>query len=400
MQSLLIYNATIVTPGESVRQGRLLVTEGRIAAIDPDERDLRPPYEHIDADGDLLTPGLVDIHTHGIHTALYERGEEDLQMGSEILPTYGTTCVLPTLYSVMSPDKLHVVEKLAKALSTDRCGVMPGFHMEGPFLVLAGAGGATIHGDVGLLDELLAAANGRVLAMSISPDTKNIVPVIERLRENDVAVFITHTRASVAQTADAIGAGARHATHFYDVFPVPVETEAGVRPVGAVETILADDRCSVDFICDGVHVEPMAIKAALRAKGWERLVAITDSNIGAGLPDGVYETSWGYSVRVRANDAARIATADHPLFGKLAGSSLTMNAAMANVLQWLPLKLAEAWAIGTRNPATVVGLLAKGRIEVGADADLVQWNTSQGDLRAVRTWVGGRCVHELCAQSA
>jgi N-acetylglucosamine-6-phosphate deacetylase len=253
---------------------------------------------------------------------------------------------------------------------------------------------------VGLLDELLAAAKGRVLAMSISPDAKNIIPVIERLSENNIAVFMTHTRASVAQTLTAINAGARHATHFYDVFPVPAETEAGVRPVGAVETILADDRCSVDFICDGVHVDPIAIKAALRAKGWERLVAITDSNIGAGLLGGVHETSWGYAVRVQANDAARVASPDHPLFGKLAGSSLTMNVAMSNVLRWLPLSPAEIWAIGTRTPATVIGLLAKGRIEVGADADLVQWDMSRGDLRAVRTWVGGRCVHELCAQSA
>jgi N-acetylglucosamine-6-phosphate deacetylase len=250
-----------------------------------------------------------------------------------------------------------------------------------------------------LLEELLAAAKGRVLAMSVSPDAKNIVPVIERLREQDIAVFMTHTRASVEQTMAAIEAGARHATHFYDVFPAPVEIEAGVRPVGAVETILADERCSVDFICDGVHVDPMAIKAALRAKGWERLVAISDSNIGAGLADGIYESSWGYSVRVQASDAARIATPDHPLVGSLAGSSLTMNVAMANLLRWLPVKPAEAWAIGTRNPASVVGLLAKGRIEVGADADLVQWATSHDCLRAVRTWVGGRCVHELCAQA-
>ena len=209
---------------------------------------------------------------------------------------------------------------------------------------------------------------------------------------------MTHTCASVEQTQAAIDAGARHATHFYDVFPVPVETETGVRPVGAVETILADERCSVDFICDGVHVDPMAIKAALRAKGWERVVAISDSNIGAGLSGGVYETSWGYSVRVQPNDAARIATPDHPLFGKLAGSSLTMNAAMANVLRWLSLKPADAWALGTRNPASVIGLPSKGRIEVGADADLVQWDISAGNLRAVRTWVGGRLrSRALCA---
>jgi N-acetylglucosamine-6-phosphate deacetylase len=108
-----------------------------------------------------------------------------------------------------------------------------------------------------------------------------------------------------------------HATHFYNVFYPPAESDPGVRPVGAVEAILADPRASVDFIADGVHVHPTAIRAAIAAKTWAGVILITDSNIGAGLPAGVYDTPWGYRVKVAPGKAAR-----HETKNFLAGSAL------------------------------------------------------------------------------
>ena len=141
----------------------------------------------------------------------------------------------------------------------------------------------------------------KLKVMSISPETDNILPVIEKLREDASVPFITHTKADAAQTEAAVEAGARHGTHFYDVFYVPDETDLGVRPVGAVEVLLADPRCTVDFICDGAHVAPRSSFAwPWRAKGYENVIAITDSNIGAGLPEGIHDTPWGYPVRHRA----------------------------------------------------------------------------------------------------
>jgi N-acetylglucosamine-6-phosphate deacetylase len=251
---------------------------------------------------------------------------------------------------------------------------------------VGGAACPTLPGDLDLLERILFACNGRLAVMSVSPDTPNIVPVIRRLRQEKVTVFLTHTRAGTADTEAALAAGAVHATHFYDVFYAPAETEPGVRPVGAVETILADPHASVDFIADGVHVDPMAIRAAIAAKGWSGVVLITDSNIGAGLPAGVYDTPWGYRVKVAPGDAAR-----HETKNFLAGSALTMDRGMANLLKWLKLPPEQVWAMGTLNPARVVGLAGKGRLETGADADLVLWDE---DLTAARTWVGGQLVYE------
>lgn len=366
-----IANVRFVIPGQRTGSGTVTIENGYILAI---EDHPVPPT------APLLTPGLIDLHTHGLGPHLYETGPTDLQAAASRLPRYGTTCALPTLYRRIRPD---TVRELAAALPPS----LPGFHLEGPFLALPGAGAETLAGDLRLLDALLEAGQGRIRAMSISPDTPGILPVIQRLKAAGVAVFLTHTRASVEQTLAAIEAGARHATHFYDVFPLPDITEPGVRPAGVVETVLADPRVSVDFIADGVHVHPMAIRCALAAKGWSGVVLITDSNIGTGCPPGTYDTPWGFAVRVKPGDAAR-----HAQTGELAGSVLTMDAGVRNLLRWLPdVPPEHVWAMATLNPARVVDLPQKGRLEVGADADLVLWDEQ---LNVLKTWMGGRCVYE------
>lgn len=399
-----IADVQVMEPGKRVAPGSVLIRNGKIDSIELTTAHTPPGAVRVEGHGRLLTPGLIDLHTHGIHEYLYERSPEDILRGSAILPRYGTTCALPTLYKVLSRNDLTRLGQLADALDQVQTVRFPGFHLEGPFLALPGAGADTLPGDLKLLQDLYDACRGYVAAMAVSPDTPNILPVIEWLVEQGVLPLITHTRATTAQALAAIDAGACHATHFYDVFPLPVETEPGVRPAGMLEAALADPRVSVDFIADGVHVEPLAIKAALAAKGFEGIILITDSNIGAGLPPGVYDTPWGYPVRV--GDAARIESPGSPIHNGLAGSALTMDRGMRNLLQWLaggnapanrrgdgrhvPLSHEQVWAMGTSNPARLLRIPG-GVIRAGADADLVLWDN---DLTAAVTWVGGQTVWE------
>lgn len=414
MSTLLISNVRLVRPGKTTEAGSLLVRDGRIAglwtgggppsvpasdltgeastpeggqdAARPPEEESPPDTPTLDGRGGLLTPGLIDVHTHGIGRFCYEGGAEALVSAARELGRFGVTTVVPTLVPRPGKAGYLAVDGAAAALDMARGVHLPGLHLEGPFVALGGAACATEAGDLDLLEALLDAANRRVSIMSVSPETPGILPVIERLRERGIRPFITHTRATVEQTLAALDAGATHATHFYDVFPSPPETDPGVRPVGVVETMLADRRATVDFIADGVHVHPMAIRAAVAAKGWRGVTLITDSNVGAGLPPGIHDTPWGYAVRVREGDGAR-----HAEQGFLAGSTLTMNRGMANLLRWLELPPAQVWAMGTLNPANLLGLANKGRLEVGADADLVLWNDG---LEPVRTWLRGECVYE------
>jgi len=380
----VITGAHIVLPGERILTEDVLIEDGTISAIGSGFPSSPSPTDFIHAEGAYLTPGLIDLHTHGIERFIYELGVEELDQACQCLAGYGVTTVLPTTVPQANDEYMARLQEVAAALPAIRGVSIPGLHLEGPFLALPGSAAATIPGDLVLLKELLALCPNQVAAMSISPDTENILPVIEYLRECGIAVFLTHTRASVEQTEAAIAAGARHATHFYDVFYAPDETDPGVRPVGVVEAVLADPRVSVDFICDGIHVHPAAIRAAIAAKGCSGVSLITDSNVGAGLPPGVYDTPNGFRVRTREGDAPR-----DEISGGLAGSALTMNRGMENLLRWLDLPPAEVWAMGTRNPARVVGLMDRGTLTVGARADLVLWGT---DFRPVRTWLAGRPV--------
>jgi N-acetylglucosamine-6-phosphate deacetylase len=385
---LYIHNVRLVRPGESISTGSALIRHGRIEALDgpaPDGAVL------LDGEGRLLSPGLIDLHTHGVGQFLYERSPEDILSASEFLPQFGTTCAMPTLYRVFDRGSLGHLAKLAAALEGARGTRFPGFHLEGPFLALPGAGAQCIPGDLALLDDLLSACDGKALAMSVSPDTPEIIPVIERLVEKGVVPLITHTRATVEQTCLAIDAGAIHGTHFYDVFPLPKESDGGVRACGAVESLLADSRCSVDFIADGVHVHPMAIRCALAAKGFEKVLLISDSNIGAGLPEGIHDTPWGFTVHVQEGRGARVADVDNPKFGTLAGSALTMDAGIRNLHDWLDIPSEQVWAMGTLNVATLFGLKDLGRMSTGAAADLVLW---EDDLTVRKTWIRGELAFE------
>jgi N-acetylglucosamine-6-phosphate deacetylase len=385
MPSLLIRNVRLVTPGQHVRPGDVLVRDGRIVAtgtIGGAAEDVKI----VNGGGRLLSPGLIDVHTHGIMHSLYESGPDGLRQAARELGRFGVTTVLPTIVPQIRNGWLDRLGEIAAAIPSVREVNIPGLHIEGPFMAVGGAACPTLPGDLSLLEQILSACAGRLAVMSVSPDAPGIGPVIRRLRKEKVTVFLTHTRATAEQTDAALEAGATHATHFYDVFYPPAESEPGVRPVGAVEAILADPRASVDFIADGVHVHPTAIRAALAAKTWAGIVLITDSNIGAGLPSGVYDTPWGYRVKVSPGDAAR-----HETKNFLAGSALTMDRGMANLLAWLKLPPEQVWAMGTLNPARLLGLDRKGRLEPGADADLVLWNE---DLTAAQTWVNGISVYE------
>lgn len=384
--SLLIRDVRFVEPGRRIASGDVLVRHGRIIATGAIAPDVAGDATRVEGRGRLLTPGLIDVHTHGIGRSLYEGGAAGLRSAVADLARFGVTTVLPTVIPFDRPETFALLKELTETLPQLTCVNLPGLHLEGPFMAVGGAACPTLPGNVDLLERLLTACHHRVAAMSVSPDTPGVLPVIHRLREKGIPVFLTHTRATAEQTEAALNAGATHATHFYDVFYAPAETDPGVRPVGAVEAILADPRASVDFIADGVHVHPTAIRAAVAAKGWAGVVLITDSNIGAGLPAGVYPTPWGFAIRVSPETAAR-----HETKNSLAGSALTMDRGIANLLRWLSLPPEQVWAMGTLNPARLLGLDRKGRLEPGADADLVLWDDT---LTAQMTWVNGNLVYE------
>lgn len=173
MNGIVITNVRIVFPGERIAAGSLLLCDGRIAALNPSNTP--PDAIKINGHGALLTPGLIDLHTHGIQRFRYhyDTPPEHFEAASRVLGRYGTTCVFPTVVPIDEPNLTANLSRLPPALPKSPDSNMPGIHLEGPFLALGGAACATMPGDLKLLDEILAACENRVAIMSVSPDQKD-----------------------------------------------------------------------------------------------------------------------------------------------------------------------------------------------------------------------------------
>ena len=383
----LISGAEVVLP-DRVAAGRAVAIEnGRIAQVAP-EGELRPgPGDHlVSAAGQYLAPGFIDLHIHGAGRWLADDGPEALAGLLALLPRYGVTGALPAVTPRGEREDAARVAALAAARAPG--AALLGFLFEGPFLALGGAlgAGSLARPEPRRVEALIAAARPHRAVFAVSPEVQDVLEVIPLMGREGAPVFISHTRADVRQTQAAIEAGARHATHFYDVFPSPAETEPGVRPCGAVEAILADPRVSVDFILDGEHVDPVAVKLALACKRPDRVCLATDANVGAGLGASRYRFAGQEIVISRPGAAARLGERSHAP-GALAGSGLTMDRAVRNAVELLGLDLPQAVRMASANPAAVLGLAGrKGRVQPGFDADLVLLDAA---LRVTRTWIGG-----------
>ena len=316
LNGLLITNVRALEPGEGVIATWLGVRDGKIAELGSRPDAASEYSQQIDGGGRLLTPGLIDIHTHGIKQFAYEAGQEAFVAATRELAEYGTTSVLPTIYRSLSRPRLSDLERFAAATAMADSVCIPGLHLEGPFLALPGAG-ANRAGRSAALGGIVGgrAADGWPLC-PLAPRCRTSCRSSNACASGESCLS---SRTPGRRPTDPAGddAGARHATHFYDVFHLPEETDPGVRPVGAVEAILADPRCTVDFIADGVHVHPTAIRAAVAAKGPAGVMLTTDSNIGEGLPPGLYDSPMG---QIKTSDAARLHRPGDPLDGGLAAA--------------------------------------------------------------------------------
>lgn len=392
MSSGMIRNAGVVLEDALVENCTVLWDEGIIRGVGPDDRfaDVDGMVA-IDADGAFLAPGFIDLHTHGVHECLIDNGPVDLGRMCEILPQYGVTGFLPTVCPRPKGEDAEFLATLAQVESQGT--TILGFHLEGPFLTITGALPPEALGsnDPDRVRALLKAGSPHPVVFSISPDFEGIGDLLPIMRGNDTPIFITHTKADVKQTQAAIEGGARHATHFYNVFYAPEEVDGGVRPCGAVEAILADERVSVDFILDGEHVDPVAVKMALHCKGAEGVALITDSNIGAGLPPARYMFGQD-EVEIKYSGGPARMTENSRFPCGLAGSGLTMDRVVRNAVEMLGIELPQAIRMVSANPAKVLGLQdRKGKIEEGYDADLVLLTR---DLEVEQTFVAGERVWE------
>jgi len=395
---------TILTPRDAIDNGCLLVERGIIYSVSAAAsiaQDIPFPASVLVADfgRDVIAPGYLDLHIHGAG------GFDVMDDDPDALPTierflvrHGVTSYLPTTVTAPLDTTLQALERIAIAIEaheTERTTMHDaiatslsarhifagraqplGIHLEGPFISHARRG---VHPLQDLLPPSLAtferlwqAARGRIRMMTIAPELDGAMDVIAAAAARGVCVSLGHSDADLATTERAISAGARHATHTFNAMRPLAHRDPGI-----AGSVLTNDSVTADLIADGIHLDSAIVKLFAHAKGPEKTVLITDAVSATGKPDGRYHLGL-MEVEVKGG---RCESA-----GKLAGSVLTMDAAVRNLAKFAEWKLAEAVAAGSRNPAQVLGSNNKGVLAPGADADFLVLD-SEG--RVMRTFIGG-----------
>ena len=330
---------------------------GVISEVITEPRSGDVPKNHREASG-LICPGFIDIQLNGSFGIDVGYGEPALVDLAAKLPRSGTTSFLPTAISRPLEHYHPFLEALRKASSSPGARIL-GAHMEGPFLSPIHKGahdpGNILPVDLGLLGELLS--SGMVRAMTLAPELQGADQAVQLLRESGAVASIGHTDATYEEALRSIDAGFSKATHLYNAMS-PLEHRAP----GAVTAALTEDRLRAGIIPDGIHAHEGALRLAYREKGAEGLALVTDATEAAGMRDGEYQLG-GRRVRL---EAGSVRLPD----GTLAGSALTMDAAVRNAKTFLGISIQEAVRMASQTPAEILGLSNKGRIAAGADADL------------------------------
>lgn len=380
MQRTFLAGADVVLP-DRVASGLTLVIEGdRIVDLTSGPREISSAEVRIDVTGHLVVPGFIDVHVHGLLGTDVMDGPDAVTTVARQLPRFGVTAFCPTAVAC-SDDSLSA---FLGAVTDARMSAEPGAarvlpaHLESPFINPEFRGAQPLEWlrtyrektpdvffspDVGIL--------------TLAPEIPGGMDLVRDAVAAGIRVSLGHSGATFDQAAEAIDAGARHATHLFNRM-----SSMSHRDPGLAGAVLSSEDIAAEIIGDGVHVHPAVVRVAIAAKGHNRVMAITDGTAGSGLPAGTCARLGGQAITVGPNrDAARLAD------GTLAGSVATMDQVFGMLVTRVGQSLVEAATLCAGTPARELGLTGQGIIAPGSLADLVVLTPG---LRVVQTWVGGR----------
>jgi N-acetylglucosamine-6-phosphate deacetylase len=364
--------------GSRLKVGTLVIDDGKIVEIRHPEtlqetRSADTAYKAV-----FISPGFVDLQVNGGFGVEVGDDPNAIRVLAQRLPETGVTAFLPTI--VTAPTEFYPKAIAAFEAARDAPGARPlGLHMEGPFLAPNRNGAhrrdLIEDADSRLIDLFLT--SGAVRLVTLAPERPEALETIRRLTERGVLVSLGHTDATYEHFVAGVDAGARMATHLYNAM-----SPFGHRAPGAIGAALLDGRVTVGLIADGIHSHPASVRIAARMK-MSRIALVSDMMAAAGMPPGRYALG-GQDVVVDST-SARLAN------GTLAGSLLTMDKAVRNIVEWTDTTNAKALALASEVPARLLGLTHIGRIREGADADLVLLDAN---LNVQMTIVGGEIVYQ------
>lgn len=379
----------LYTPLDQVDDPLVLIEDQHIVEVTSrSAREVPQQAEVRDFRDSILAPGFIDIHIHG--GAGHDVMEDDsagLPTIQQLLFKHGVTSFFPTTVTAPLDKTLSALDRLAGAIESAERQPMArashatprGIHLEGPFISHKCRG---VHPSDNLLpptvktfEQFWQAARGRIRVITIAPELEGALDVIAQAANRGVCVSLGHSNATLAEARTAIAAGGRHFTHTFNAM-----RPLNHRDPGILGEALTNPNLSADIIADGIHLDPVVVQLFLRAKGPENTVLITDAISATGMPDGKYQLG---SIEVQVKQGKCLAN------GALAGSVLTMDVAVRNVMNFGGWDLQPALRAATLNPARVSRLANSGQLQAGAEADLVVLSPA-GEVKTaiVRGYVG------------
>lgn len=326
-----------------------------------DKAEYQDDEKVIDAEGLLVLPGLVDIHSHGAAGEDFSDGNpEGLKKILQYEKRCGITSYCPT--SMTFPkERLRQIFASIKGAQTEEEAKVVGINMEGPFLDPAKKGAHVEEWiaapDAAFVRELNQDVDGLVRLVTLAPNMDGAEEFIKEIHE-EVCISLGHTAADYDCASRAMKLGAHHVTHLYNAMQ-----PFGHRAPGLIGAAMDDPECMVELICDGYHIHPSAIRAAFRLFGPERVILISDSMRATGMENGTYELG-GQEVTVKDRKAVL-------KDGTLAGSATNLYGCMCKAIEFgIPLE--QAIMAATANPARSIGIFDRvGSIRIGKQADLL-----------------------------
>lgn len=326
-----------------------------------DKAEYQDDEKVIDAEGLLVLPGLVDIHSHGAAGEDFSDGNpEGLKKILQYEKRCGITSYCPT--SMTFPkERLRQIFASIKGAQTEEGAKVVGINMEGPFLDPAKKGAHVEEWiaapDAAFVRELNQDVDGLVRLVTLAPNMDGAEEFIKEMHE-EVCISLGHTAADYDCASRAMKLGAHHVTHLYNAMQ-----PFGHRAPGLIGAAMDDPECMVEMICDGYHIHPSAIRAAFRLFGPERVILISDSMRATGMENGTYELG-GQEVTVKDRKAVL-------KDGTLAGSATNLYGCMCKAIEFgIPLE--QAIMAATANPARSIGIFDRvGSIRIGKQADLL-----------------------------
>lgn len=367
-----IYNGQVILPARILQNGSVLVEEGKIIAVGEGDLEFADAVL-IDAQGQYISPGFIDMHIHGGGGYDFMDGttEAFLQI-AEIHARHGTTAMLPTTLSCEKTDLLLTLEAYEKANRINTKGAcFLGMHLEGPYFAMSQRGAQDPkyirNPDPAEYQEILENYSF-IKRWSAAPELPGAIAFGKEVRAKNILLAIAHTDAIYEEVVEGFAHGYSLATHFYSAMSGVTRRNA-FRYAGVIEAAYLIEEMDVEIIADGVHLPAPLLQLVHKIKGPRRTALITDAMRAAGMPEG--ESILG-SVQNGTRVIVEDGVAKLPDRTAFAGSVATADRLVRTMVQIAGISLLDTIQMITQTPARIMGIQnQKGALQVGMDADIV-----------------------------